>query len=193
MRLASTVFQGGVDGNRPPDQSVEAAPTSTGQADVQDITDALFSFDFSLEVLSYNLSALIVAFLLALPVAWDREQRKSSPGLRTFPLVAIASCAYVLVAISVLGRYPETHSRLLQGLATGIGFIGGGAILKSGDRVTGTATAASIWVMGAMGAAVAYRRLEIALLLTLVTFGTLRWLQPLKRDEESESATSAED
>ena len=64
---------------------------------------------------------------------------------------------------------------------TGIGFVGGGAILKSEHRVEGTATAASIWAMGAMGAAVALRRLEIALVLAVVTPATLRWLKPLKR------------
>ena len=155
---------------------------SVAQPQVQDITDALFSFDFSLEVLVYNLVALLITFVLAFPIAWDREQQRHSPGLRTFPLVAMSSCAYVLVALSTLGGSPDAHSRLLQGLATGIGFVGGGAILKSDDRVTGTATAASIWAMGAMGAAVAYRRVEIALLLTIVTYGTLRWLMPLKKE-----------
>lgn len=159
----------------------EAPPTSQNEAG--DIAGALFSFEFSLEVLAYNLSALVAAFLLALPVAWDREQQSHRPGLRTFPLVAMSSCAYVLVAISILGLHSAEHSRMLQGLATGIGFIGGGAILKSDDRVTGTATAASIWAMGAMGAALAYRRLEIAILLALVTLATLRWLKPFKQEE----------
>lgn len=162
----------------------EAAPRAGGEAEVDEVTRALFSFDFSLEVLAYNLSALLAAFLLALPVAWDREKRRASPGLRTFPLVSMSACAYVLVAISILEGSSDAHARMLQGLATGIGFIGGGAILKSENRVTGTATAASIWAMGAMGAAIAYRRLEIALLLTLVTYGTLKWLKPLKKNDE---------
>ncbi|MAW61570.1 MAG: magnesium transporter MgtC [Planctomycetes bacterium] len=131
--------------------------------------------------MAYNLSALVVAFLLALPVAWDREKKKSSPGLRTIPLVSLASCAYVLISISVLEGDSGAQARILQGLVTGVGFVGGGAILKSNDHVSGTATAASIWAMGALGAAVAYRRLEIALLLAVVTFATLRWLKPLKR------------
>lgn len=151
-----------------------------GEPDADGLTKALFSFDFSFEVLAYNLGALVVAFVLALPVAWDREKRKSSPGLRTIPLVSLASCAYVLISISVLRGDPGAQARILQGLVTGVGFIGGGAILKSSDRVTGTATAASIWAMGALGAAVAYRRLEIAVLLAVVTLATLRWLKPLK-------------
>lgn len=152
-------------------------------ADAHDVTEGLLSFDFSVEVLVYNLAALLVCFLFALPVAWDREQGRGSVGLRTFPLVAMSACAYVLVAVSVLGGSPDAHSRILQGLATGIGFVGGGAILKSSRRVVGTATAASIWAMGAMGAAVAYRRLEIALVLSLVTLATLRWLKPFKDED----------
>ena len=145
-----------------------------------EVTEALFSFEFEPVVLAYNLSALFAAFVLALPVAWDREQQRNSPGLRTFPLVAMGSCAYVLIAQAAFDASPDAMARILQGLATGIGFVGGGAILKSDHRVTGTATAAGIWTMGALGAAVALRRLEIALLLSVVTLATLRWLKPFK-------------
>lgn len=153
---------------------------SDEETSAEAIGRALFSFEFDWVVLAYHLSVLILAFFLALPVAWDREQQRASPGLRTFPLVSIASCAYVLIAVSAVGSSPDAVVRILQGLATGIGFIGGGAILKSERRVTGTATAAGIWTMGALGAAVALRRLEIALLLSVATFATLRWLKPFK-------------
>jgi putative Mg2+ transporter-C (MgtC) family protein len=63
---------------------------------------------------------------------------------------------------------------------TGMGFIGGGAILKDGATVRGTATAASVWNTGAIGAAVGFGRYEIALLLSILNFATLRWLLPLK-------------
>jgi putative Mg2+ transporter-C (MgtC) family protein len=67
---------------------------------------------------------------------------------------------------------------------TGIGFIGGGAILKNGDAVRGTATAASIWTTGAIGAATALGRFEIALVLSIVTFVTLRAMAPIKSELE---------
>ncbi|MGD8430928.1 MAG: MgtC/SapB family protein, partial [Ectothiorhodospiraceae bacterium] len=70
--------------------------------------------------------------------------------------------------------------RILYGLMTGIGFIGGGAILKDGGNVSGTSTAASIWITGAIGAAVAWNRYEIALVLSGVTFATLRWVRVMK-------------
>src|SRR5262245_46763103 len=110
------------------------------------------------------------AFALALPIGWERERDDRSAGLRTFPLVAVASCGYVLVAESVFGAAGPDHSRLLQGLITGIGFIGGGAILKSAGTVRGTATAASVWNTGAVGAAVAYGAYEIAVILSGINF-----------------------
>jgi putative Mg2+ transporter-C (MgtC) family protein len=68
-------------------------------------------------------------------VGWDREQEARSAGVRTFPLVAIASCGLVLVAIEVLGDRSPAQARILQSMITGIGFIGAGAILKEGGAV----------------------------------------------------------
>ncbi len=130
-----------------------------------------------------NLLSVGVAYLLALPVAWDREQNARSAGLRTFPLVAVASCGYVLLARSVFGGGGEAEARIVQGLMTGIGFIGGGAILKHGASVRGTATAASVWNTGAIGACAAYGRYEIAIILSLINFLTFRFLTELKDDD----------
>ncbi len=139
------------------------------------------------QLLVRHLLQLAATFVLALPVAWERERATNIMGLRTFPLVAIASCAFVLIANSVVGPSEDAQSRIIQGLMTGIGFIGGGAILKEGETVRGTATAASVWVVGALGAAVAYGRYEIAILLSVVTFLLLRFLTPLvNRVNESE-------
>ena len=123
---------------------------------------------------------LIGAFLLAFPIALERERATQVLGLRTFPLVAVASCGYVLIATAVIGGSPDAQSRIIQGLMTGIGFIGAGAILKEGVFVRGTATAASIWTVGALGAAVAYSQYEIALLLAIINYFTLRALTPLE-------------
>ena len=133
-----------------------------------------------------NLLSVSIAYLLALPVAWDREQNARSAGLRTFPLVAVASCGYILLAMSVFAGERESIARIVQGLMTGIGFIGGGAILKHGASVRGTATAASVWNTGAIGAAVAFRRYEIAVILSLINFLTFRFLTELKTHSEEE-------
>ena len=120
------------------------------------------------------------AYFLALPVGWEREQAAHSVGVRTFPLVAMASCGYVLLADTVAGGDAAARSRIIQGLTTGIGFIGGGAILQGKGNVHGTATAASIWNTGVIGAAVAESHYEIAILLSLLNLITLRLLLPLK-------------
>lgn len=132
------------------------------------------------EAITHMLS-LGAAYLLALPVGWDREHDERSAGIRTFPLVAIASCGFVLVGIAILGRTDPAQARILEGLITGVGFIGGGAILKHRGRTEGTATAASLWATGALGAAVGYGLYDIALILSLTTFLTLRGSRPLKR------------
>ena len=137
----------------------------------------------------HNLAHVGAAYLLALPVAWDREREARGAGLRTFPLVAVASCGYVLMTHRLFGDSPESQARVLQGLMTGIGFVGGGAILKKGASVRGLATAASIWNTGAVGAAVAFARYEIAIVLSLINFLTLRFLTPLKenmKDDDNE-------
>lgn len=127
-----------------------------------------------------RLIAIGVSYVLALPIGWDWEKIRHNSGLRTFPLVAVASCSYVLVAKSVLGPGNVSLDRVIQGLMTGIGFIGGGAIFRHGMNVVGTSTAASVWCVGALGAAAACGAWDIAVLLGLVNLATLRLLRPIK-------------
>lgn len=134
----------------------------------------------NLPEIASHLLALAIAYGLALPIGWEREKAARTAGVRTFPLVAIASCGFVLVALSVVGE-GQAQARILEGLITGVGFIGGGAILKQGTQASGTATAASLWATGALGAAVGYGLYDIAAVLAAATFLTLRCMTPLKR------------
>jgi putative Mg2+ transporter-C (MgtC) family protein len=127
-----------------------------------------------------DLIKLAIAYCLALPVGWYREHEAHTIGLRTFPVVAMASCGYVLLGSSAAGIGPDGQSRIIQGLITGIGFVGGGAILKSENQVRGTATAASIWCTGVVGAAVAQNRYLLAAALAALNLFALRVLMPLK-------------
>lgn len=136
-------------------------------------------------VIVRNMTQLGIAYLLALPIAVDREKSSRSAGLRTFPLVAVSACGYMLVGISVLST-TDAEARVLQGIITGIGFIGGGAILKSNGSVRGTATAASIWNTGLIGVAVAFHRYEIAILLAVINVVTLRFVRHFKEDPNEE-------
>ena len=131
------------------------------------------------EALSH-LGSLSIAYALAFPIGWNRESEERSAGIRTFPLVAMAACGFVLVAVGVLGSDTSAQARIIEGLITGVGFIGGGAILKQGEQASGTATAASLWATGALGAAVGYGLYDIAVILSAVTYVTLRYLSPVK-------------
>ena len=126
--------------------------------------------------------ALLAAYLLALPIGWNREREERSAGLRTFPLVAVASCGFIQAAETVIAQEPEAIARIVEGIITGMGFIGGGAILRMKESVKGTATAASLWATGAIGTAVGLGSYDVAIVLALVTMITLWVLSPLKSD-----------
>jgi putative Mg2+ transporter-C (MgtC) family protein len=133
----------------------------------------------SLRVLPHA-AALAFAYVLALPIGWDREHNERSAGLRTFPLVAVASCGFVQATEGITGNSPEAQARIIEGLITGIGFIGGGAIVKQAGAVQGTATAAGLW---AVGAAVGLGSYDVAIVVTLFTIFTFRILSPVKQQK----------
>jgi putative Mg2+ transporter-C (MgtC) family protein len=113
--------------------------------------------------------AIVAAYVLALPLALEREAKANGQiGLRTMPLVAVGACAYVLVSRFLYEEAvysAEGLARTLRAVMTGIGFIGGGAIVKHAHDVRGLATGAAVWTAGAIGAAVAHGYYEIAIVL----------------------------
>ena len=137
-----------------------------------------------------NFGHVGLAYVLTATIGWETERETQGAGVRTFPIVGMASCGYLLL----VGYHPDAaaQSRLLQGLITGIGFIGGGAILKEGVTVHGTATAASVWNSGVIGAAVAMDHYGIAVTLALLNLFTLAALLPVKRWLDSKSISRSE-
>lgn len=132
--------------------------------------------------MSQPLLALIGALLLAMPIAWNREKHSNIMGIRTFPLVSMGACAYVLISREFIGAdAADASARILQGLMTGIGFVGGGAILKHDDHVSGTASAASIWVVGAIGAAAGFGYWYHAIALAAINFAVIAMFWRLKK------------
>lgn len=149
--------------------------------------------DFSIALFLSFLIPILVAYVLAIPIGLNRERASRSAGLRTFPLVAVGACGYMLIGMNVFVD-GEAQSRALYGIITGIGFIGGGAILKEGGSVNGTATAASIWNTGAIGVATGSGRYEIAVVLTLlnvITLSTGDRVKHLIGEKESEKRGGA--
>ncbi|MFQ3248338.1 MAG: putative Mg2+ transporter-C (MgtC) family protein [Glaciecola sp.] len=140
------------------------------------------NIDIDVSLITHHFIHLSVAFVLALPIALNREAKQSGAGLRTFPLVCIASCAFMLVGMSVFPE-PDAEARVMYGIITGMGFIGGGAVFKSEDGVSGTATAAGIWNTGAIGVSVAYSRYEIAIVLSVIGFLIFQFADPVKKKQ----------
>ena len=137
-----------------------------------------------------HLVHLLVAFALALPIGWNRARAEQGAGLRTFPLVAMASCGFVQTGISVLGAGVINQASILQGVIIGVGFIGAGAIIKEGVAVTGHATAASVWTVGIIGAAVGYGYYDIGLILAAANLAVLLLRAPfLGRSAASENSS----
>jgi putative Mg2+ transporter-C (MgtC) family protein len=128
-----------------------------------------------------HLVALATAYILALPLGWNREREERSAGLRTFPLVAVATCGFIEASEAMVAGDAEALARIVEGLITGMGFIGGGAILRRDDSVKGTATAASLWVTGAIGVAVGLQAYAVAVMLSAMTFLTLSLLPSVKK------------
>jgi putative Mg2+ transporter-C (MgtC) family protein len=120
--------------------------------------------------------AIAAAYVLALPLGWERETKSAARvGLRTLPLVSVGTCAYLLVAryLHERGTFDaDGQARSLRAMMTGIGFIGGGAILKNATHVEGVGgvtTAASVWTVGALGASIAHGYYTFAVVLTVTS------------------------
>ncbi len=125
---------------------------------------------------------LVIAFLLGIPIGLERERHPGvGPGLRTFPLLALGACAYLQVSQFAFADDPNAQARVFQGLVSGVGFIGAGAIIKGQAEVHGIATAVSLWVTVSVGTAAAYELYPLAVLLSASTLAGLLFLKPFKR------------
>jgi len=111
---------------------------------------------------------LLVAVALGAVIGYERELRAKNAGVRTHIMVALGAAVFML--ISQFG-FPDTAkfdaARIAAGVVTGIGFIGGGIIMKR-KHVSGLTTAASLWVTGAVGLAAGSGMFEVAVLSTIL-------------------------
>jgi putative Mg2+ transporter-C (MgtC) family protein len=128
---------------------------------------------------------MLGAFALAIPIGWEREKRDRSMGLRTVPLIAVASCAFLVIAQQMSPGREGEWNRALEGVATGVGFLGAGAIVKHGLTVHGTATAASVWMTAALGAAAALGLWGVAITMSVLGLATLRLLSSISPPDQS--------
>jgi len=130
------------------------------------------------------LTRLGIAALCGLVIGLDREVKGKPMGLRTFMLVTVACAGFVIIMLEIGHQYvlslEESERQMVRihttemvnGLITGIGFLGAGAIMrnKADGDIKGATTGASIWMSGAIGAACGLGFFGISLLLTAFTF-----------------------
>jgi putative Mg2+ transporter-C (MgtC) family protein len=137
-------------------------------------------------------SQIVIRLLLAAGIGAllgvEREIRHKSAGFRTNILISVGACIFTIIGLSFPSGDP---SRVTAQIVTGIGFLGGGAILHSGNSVHGMTTAAMIWVNAALGAAVGLGQFRMALMgagLTLVVLLILgRLEQTVERNHTPKS------
>ncbi len=113
---------------------------------------------------------LLAAVLLGAAIGYEREKAGKAAGLRTHILVTLGTCVFIL-ACSGYGMGSDALSRVIQGIVTGIGFIGAGSILKleNEHNIRGLTTSAGIWMASAVGVAVGLGEIGLALLATVTT------------------------
>jgi len=124
---------------------------------------------------------LIVAMIFGAVIGIQRERAGKPAGLRTHMLVALGAAVFI-IASGEFGMNPDSISRVIQGLVTGIGFLGAGAILKLYEKraVEGLTTAAGIWMTAALGVAVGLGRFGLALVATSLAWMTLSLVRQLE-------------
>ena len=136
----------------------------------------------------------VVAAVLAGIIGWERERAGKAAGLRTHMLVGLAAALFMVAAEVVVARYaaggydPDVvrldPTRVIDAVATGVGFLGAGTIFVGGERgiVRGLTTAASIWATAAIGVIVGLERYVLAVGVTVLAFAVLHFLQRFDPD-----------
>ena len=114
--------------------------------------------------LAQSLFRMAVAVVLGGILGYERERDQQAAGLRTHILVTLGSALFVLLIVRAGGAAADM-SRVMQGVVTGVGFLGAGSILKRGSENTihGITTAAGIWMSTAIGMAAGLGRLDVAI------------------------------
>ena len=123
---------------------------------------------------------LVVSLALGSVVGLERQLKNRPAGLRTHMLVCLGSAMFTVAGLSL---EPNT-SRIAEAIATGIGFLGAGAIIAQGMRVRGITSAATLWVVAALGVVVGIGDYVLAIIIAVMIFGTLQ-IDRIKRFSES--------
>jgi putative Mg2+ transporter-C (MgtC) family protein len=124
---------------------------------------------------------LLLAALLGAAIGLERELKQKSAGLRTNTLIAVGAALFTLMSIEMAeGVFGADPTRITAQIVTGIGFLGAGAIIRTGGSVQGLTTAATVWVNAAIGMAAGGGRYVLAIGATALTMIVLLALTRLE-------------
>ena len=131
---------------------------------------------------------LVLVVITSGLIGWERETKGQSAGMRTHSMVAIGSAMFTIVASEMSLEASNVTSqaditRVITGVAQGIGFLGAGMIFREESKIKGLTTAATIWCMGALGIAWGIGAYDVAAVSTFVIYLVLR---PLRRFERKQ-------
>lgn len=113
---------------------------------------SIFDLQYELSILYYVFPKILIATICGAIVGWDREKKNKVAGLRTIILICAGSSIFTVGSFLASDLYQLSDpTRILSTIVTGIGFLGGGVILRNDDKVIGITTAAFIWTISAIG------------------------------------------
>jgi putative Mg2+ transporter-C (MgtC) family protein len=131
-----------------------------------------------------DLQAMLLSAVLGTIVGWERQLGHKPAGLRTHVLVCLGSTMFVLLAPHAMRSFAMTQfdpTRIVHGVVTGVGFLGAGSIIRQEGYVAGLTTAASIWIVSAIGTAVGVHAYMLAIVGTVLTLIVLEWYRWIER------------
>jgi putative Mg2+ transporter-C (MgtC) family protein len=124
-------------------------------------------------------------------IGFERRAHHKPIGIAGMVMVAIGSTSYMLLAQSLMPTDPSSVSRTLQGFLSGIGFLGGAVIFKSGFDVKGIKAAAAVWITGAVGLAIATSHwllgLTVGIATAVIMFAADSFPDPVREDKQEPS------
>ena len=126
---------------------------------------------------------LAAAAVLGGIIGLEREWKGHWAGLRTHILVSIGCAIFIIGGMGMVGRESEAVTRIVQGIASGIGFLGAGTILKLDDKreIKGLTTASSIWLAAALGTAAGAGEFGLATASAIISVCVLGFLPPVEK------------
>lgn len=127
---------------------------------------------------------VLVAAILGGLIGLEREWRGHDAGFRTNMLISMGACLFTVISIHgfpLEGSSARDTSRVAAGVVTGIGFLGAGAMIQNQHRIKGITTAATVWIVAAIGMTVGVEAYALAVFSSVVTFIILRFLRPVSK------------